>query len=195
MTRIGVFGGSFNPVHWGHLHLALLAREAAGLDRVLFVPAATPPHKEPGALAPAEHRWAMLERALATEPQTELCNLELTSGGPRYTIDTLDRLSKEHPDTTLHFILGADSLAELTTWKDPERLVNTYHIIAVNRPGEAIAAKDTRVLEVTGNPFAISSSAIRRRVASGLSIRHLVPPPVAAYIEERDLYRNTSEPK
>jgi len=73
--------------------------------------------------------------------------------------------------------------------------VNTYHIIAVNRPGEAIAAKDTRVLEVTGNPFAISSSAIRRRVASGLSIRHLVPPPVAAYIEERDLYRNTSEPK
>ncbi len=192
MTRIGVFGGSFNPVHWGHLHVALLAREAAGLDAVLFVPAHTPPHKETSDLAPAADRWAMLDRALETEPHTELCNLELTPGGPRYTVDTLDRLEADKPDWELSFILGMDSLAELPTWKDPERLVNTYRIIAVNRPGgitQPPVKWGNRVLEVTGNPFAISSSVIRRRVASGRAIRHLVPASVAAYIAEHDLYR------
>lgn len=196
MTRIGVFGGSFNPVHWGHLHVALLAREAAGLDRVLFVPAYTPPHKEANDLAPAADRWAMLETALRTEPHTELCNLELTPGGPRYTVDTLDRLKAENPDGELSFILGMDSLAELSTWKDPERLVNTYRVIAVNRPGGVTpppGTGGTGVLLVTGNPFAISSSEIRRRVAKGRSIRHLVPAGVAAYIAEQHLYRTRTE--
>jgi nicotinate-nucleotide adenylyltransferase len=191
-----VFGGSFNPVHWGHLHIALLAREAAELDRVLFLPAAIPPHKISSDLAPAEHRWAMLEGALETEPHTELCNLELTPGGPRYTVDTLDRLKRDHEDWDLHFILGTDSLAELSTWKDPERLVTTYRVIAVNRPGGVTQFSTpwaNRVLEVSGNPFAISSSVIRERVASGRSIRHLVPASVAAYIAGQDLYRNTSE--
>ena len=175
--------------------MALLAREAAALDAMLFLPAASPPHKEPGHLAPAEHRWNMLERALAAEPHTQPCNLELTPGGPRYTVDTLDRLQREHPDWELHFILGMDSLAELSTWRDPERLVTTYRVIAVNRPGGATdvpAVWENRVLQVTGNPFAISSSAIRQRVASGRSIRHLVPPAVAAYIAEQGLYRTRS---
>jgi len=196
MTRVGVFGGSFNPVHWGHLHLALLARENADLDVVLFLPAATPPHKEPGELAPAPDRWAMLEQALASEPHTSLCNLEITAGGSRYTVDTLDRLKREQPDWELNFILGMDSLAELSTWKDPERLVSTYRVIAVNRPGGAVeipAVWQNRVLVVAGNPFAISSSAIRERVAAGRSIRHLVPGPVAAYIAEHRLYRTRSE--
>jgi nicotinate-nucleotide adenylyltransferase len=196
VTRIGVFGGSFNPVHWGHLHVALLAREAEGLDRVLFVPAYTPPHKDANDLAPAPHRWSMLESALKAEPHTELCSLELTPGGPRYTVDTLDRLQAEHPEWEVSFILGMDSLAELSTWKDPERLVNAYRIIAVNRPGgitDVPAHWGQRVRAVSGNPFAISSSAIRRRVASGHSIRHLVPATVAAYIAEQGLYRTQME--
>jgi nicotinate-nucleotide adenylyltransferase len=196
MTRVGVFGGSFNPVHWGHLHIALLAREAAALDVVLYLPAATPPHKEPGDLAPAPHRWAMLEGALASEPHTSLCNLEITAGGSRYTVDTLDRLKREQPGWELHFILGTDSLAELSSWRDPEYLVDTYHVIAVNRPGGAVDVPTVwqdRVLAVAGNPFAIASRAIRERVAAGRSIRHLVPAPVAAYIAEHRLYRMESE--
>jgi nicotinate-nucleotide adenylyltransferase len=195
MTRVGVLGGSFNPVHWGHLHIALLAREAAGLEAVLYLPASTPPHKPAGDLAPAADRWAMLERALAAEPFTSLCNLELSPDGPRYTVDTLDRLHREHPDWDLYFILGADSLAELSTWKDPRRLVDTYDVIAVNRPGGTMdvpVAWRNRVLVVNGNPFAISSSAIRERLAAGRSIRHLVPAAVAAYIAEHHLYRPPS---
>src|SRR5262245_33978972 len=138
----------------------------------------------------------MLEGALKSEPHTQLCNLELVPGGPRYTVDTLDRLKEEHGDWDLHFILGMDSLAELSTWKDPERLVMTYRVIAVNRPGSALempAMWNNRVLPVSGNPFAISSSVIRHRVAAGRSIRHLVPASVAAYISEQHLYRTKSE--
>jgi nicotinate-nucleotide adenylyltransferase len=193
MPRVGVFGGSFNPVHWGHLHVALLAREAARLDSVLFLPAAVPPHKQPWDLAPARDRWAMLEHALLAEPDTALSDLELAPGGPRYTVESLDRLRGEHRDWELSFILGMDSLAELSTWREPERLVHTYRVIAVQRPGAPEPVSDPRwgdrVTHVNGNPFAISSSAIRNRVARGLSIRHLVPAEVGAYIDGHRLYR------
>ena len=195
MQRVGILGGSFDPVHWGHLHIALLAREAAGLDRVLYLPAASPPHKPAHALARADDRRAMLALALADEPHTEVCDLELTPGGPRYTIDTLDALAAMHPDWELWFILGLDSLNELSTWKDPERLLDRYRVIAVNRPGENASAPvpwEGRVLRVNGNPFAIASRAIRERVARGQSIQHLVPPAVAAYIAEHHLYRPDS---
>ena len=197
MPRIGVLGGSFNPVHWGHLHVALLSREAAMLDRVVFLPAAVPPHKQPWDLAPPADRRAMLEQALAAEPRTELSDLELAPGGPRYTVESLDRLRDMHPDWELSFILGMDSLAELSTWREPERLVATYRVIAVNRPGTSVPARDPRwgdrITSVSGNPFAISSSAIRDRVARGLSIRHLVPDEVAAYIAQHRLYRPDSQ--
>ena len=192
MQRVGVLGGSFDPVHWGHLHIALLARESAGLDRVLYVPAAAPPHKPAKALTRAADRRAMLERALEDEPHSEICDLELNPEGPRYTVDTLDALAAMHPDWELSFILGMDSLNELSTWKDPEGLLARYRVIAVNRPGEnAIASVpwESRVLRVSGNPFAISSRAIRERIARGQSIRHLVPPAVAAYVAEHHLYR------
>lgn len=195
MQRVGVLGGSFDPVHWGHLHIALLAREAAGLDRVLYVPAAAPPHKPAKALARAVDRLAMLERALADEPGTSVCDLELNPGGPRYTVDTLDALAAMHPDWELWFVLGMDSLNELSTWRDPDRLLSRYRVIAVNRPGEISSATlpwEHRVLRVSGNPFALSSRAIRDRIARGQSIRHLVPSAVAAYIAEHHLYRPDS---
>jgi nicotinate-nucleotide adenylyltransferase len=193
MERLGVFGGSFNPVHWGHLHIALLAREAARLDRVLFVPAASPPHKEASALAPAPDRTAMLAAALDEEPGTAISDLELRPDGPRYTIETLTRLRDEHPGAQLPFILGLDSLRDLPTWREPKRILREFGLIVVDRPGLDPAALPpdflTGIRWVGGNPFAISSTAIRERVSRGLSIRHLVPPAVAAVIEERGLYR------
>ncbi len=194
--RLGVYGGSFDPVHWGHLHVALLAREAADLDEVLFVPAARPPHKPDRDLSSGEHRLAMLGEALAAEPRTSISTLELEAGGPRYTVDTLSRIRAERPDAEVHFILGLDSLRDLSTWREPERILGENRLIAVNRPGldrggvdPALAA---RCRMVEGNPFAISSSEVRRRVAAGLDIRHLVPGPVAVYISKHGLYRNAT---
>ncbi len=193
MRRLGVLGGSFNPVHWGHLHIALLAAEAAGLDEVLFMPAARPPHKPDTILAPAQDRLEMLQLALLNEPRARVSGIELAADGPRYTVDTLARLREENPGAELAFIVGLDSLREMPTWREPERILAEHRVIAVDRPGvdrEGLAPElSRRVLLVEGNPFAISSSRIRRRVAAGLSIRHLLPRPVEEYILARGLYR------
>ena len=192
-TRLGVFGGSFNPVHHGHLFLAQLAREAAGLDHVLFVPAARPPHKQGEDLAPAIHREAMLELALQDEPAASVSRVELQPGGPRYTVETMSRLREQFPEAKLHFIMGMDSLRDLPTWRDPERLLREFRVIAVDRPGLEPATLDPEVASrcrlVLGNPFGISGTAIRKRAAAGLSVRHLVPSQVAAYIRDHALYR------
>lgn len=192
MRRLGVYGGSFNPVHLGHLHVALLAREAAGLDEVLFVPAADPPHKPQGELAPADQRTAMLRAALATEPGSSISRVELDDASLRYTVDTLAALARQHPAAELTFIMGLDSLRDLPTWRHPEELVSRYRVVAVDRPGltapEVPPALARGVKLVTGNPLAISSTGIRRRLATGLSVRHLVPPAVNAYLAEHRLY-------
>ncbi len=195
MPGLGVFGGSFNPVHWGHLHVALLAREASGLDAVLFVPAASPPHKPGRDLAPALHRLAMLRLALAGEPGAEISEIELEPGGPRYTADTLDRLAAARPGVELHFILGFDSLRDLPGWRDPEGILARHRVIAVDRPGIDRSALPpdlaARCRLVEGNPFAVSASGIRARAAAGRSIRHLVPPEVERYILAEGLYRRS----
>jgi nicotinate-nucleotide adenylyltransferase len=193
--RVGVLGGSFNPVHLGHLYIAQLAREAGPLDRIVFVPAAEPPHKSPTDLAPAKDRLAMLRAALGTEPSTSISGIELETGGPRYTIETLARLQKVHPDARLAFIMGLDSLQDFPGWREPERILNEHEVISVDRPGLSMDDVDPawagRVTLVEGNPFAISSSDIRRRVGAGRTIRHLVSAGVAAYIAENMLYRRS----
>ena len=193
MASLGVIGGSFDPVHRGHLFIALLAREAAGLDEVLFVPARRPPHKPDRAMAPPNDRLAMLKLALRDEPASRLSSIELEPDGPRYTVDTLSRLRETHPGTDLSFILGFDSLRELVHWREPDRILDEFRVIAVDRPGVDPSVIPDRVrrrcLLVEGNPFAVSSTVVRARVARGLSIRHLVPDAVAAYIERRGLYR------
>jgi len=190
MELIGIFGGSFNPIHRGHLHAAALAREAARLERVIFVPASRPPHKSNAALAPDTDRMAMLKLAIEGDGASEVSGIELESGGPRFTIDTLDALQKTYPGVGLRFILGWDSLRDLPHWRDPEAILDRHGVIAVDRPGvdERVPALAVRCTLVRGNPFAISATAVRERAAAGLSLRQLVPDPVAEYIESRRLY-------
>ena len=191
--RRGVFGGSFNPLHRGHLYAALLALETESLDQVLFVPASCPPHKSSEALAPARDRLAMLEAGMAGEPRFAISSIELEPDGPRFTIETLEALAGIYPQESLSFIMGMDSLVELPTWREPERILKEFQVIAVDRPGLDPDLRDLKLggrpRLVTGNPFAISGTTIRERVARGLSIRHLVPEPVEQYIIGRGLYR------
>lgn len=194
MRRCGVLGGSFNPVHRAHLFAARLALEEEDLEEVLFVPAARPPHKPVDELAPALDRLTMIRMALQDEADMSLSEIELRVDGPRYTIETLSLLSKESPDSRFVFILGMDSLRDLPGWKDPERILAEHGVIAIDRPGLSPIDMDPlwtdKVKTVTGNPFAISSTGVRKRVAAGKSIRHLVSREVEAYILERGLYRS-----
>jgi nicotinate-nucleotide adenylyltransferase len=196
VIRIGVFGGSFNPVHFGHLHVAQLAIEAASLDQVLFVPAATPPHKDPADLAAAVHRTAMLSMALSVESKMDISVVEMDLGAPPYTIDTLRTLRMIHPQSELFFVMGWDSLRDLHAWKDPEAILSEFEVIAVDRPGFVTDELDpvwaSRCRLVTGNPFALSGTGLRARAAAGLSLRHLTPDPVADYIKASKLYSTHS---
>jgi len=190
--RLGVLGGSFNPVHWGHLHIALLAREAARLDRVLFVPAACPPHKDGHDLAPDRDRLRMLRAALREEPGTAVSEVELQTGASSYTADTLDRIQEEYPGARLYFIMGMDSLQDLPGWHEPERILSRHRVIAVDRPGYDPGEVDpelaSRCRLVRGNPLAIAATAVRARLGEGRSVRHLVPRAVERYIHEHGLY-------
>jgi nicotinate-nucleotide adenylyltransferase len=136
----------------------------------------------------------MLQTALEEEPDFAVCDIELRRGGPRYTVDTLDALARSYPGRRLTFIMGADSLADLPGWRDPERILSEHAVVAVDRPGFDPGALDPglagRVRLVTGNPLAISSTGVRTRAAAGLSLRDLVPRGVDAYIARHGLYRS-----
>jgi nicotinate-nucleotide adenylyltransferase len=199
--RIGILGGTFNPVHLGHLILAQEAAETHGLAAVLFVPCAAPPHKETAGLTPAEHRKAMLEAAVADNDAFEVCDLELRRGGPSYSVDTVRELRRLHPGAALHFIIGADTLPELPSWRSIYELLELCRFVAFGRPGAGEAAPGPAAIRLRppwperllgdftpGRTVDISSSDIRRRVAEGRSIRYLVPEAVEQYIARHRLY-------
>lgn len=196
--RLGVFGGTFDPVHYGHLVAAEEVRYRLRLDKVLFVPAGMPPHKLDHDITPTRHRLAMLELAIASNPGFALSRVDIDRHGPCYTVDTLALLHEEYgPGTELFFLMGMDSLADLLTWKEPERLIRLAWIVVVGRPGfqadvdeldkvlpgaaERICIVDTPLMEV-------SSSDIRQRVREGAPIRYQVPEAVEAYIRAHRLY-------
>jgi nicotinate-nucleotide adenylyltransferase len=199
-------GGTFDPVHIGHLAVAEEARETLGLERVVFIPNAVPPFKLDGAEATAADRVAMLERAVAGNPCFELSRLELERGGISYTADTVDALAAaerqagREPDLTL--ILSAETYRDLPTWHAPARLLAACRIAVVPREGypapdpewlrTQLPGQEHRVDYLDGPRLEISSTAIRARLAAGRSIRYLVPPAVEAYITEHELYRRTS---
>lgn len=196
---IGVFGGSFNPVHLGHLIMAQDAREIFGLAKVLFVPCNRPPHKDARGLAAAAHRLAMLAKAVAGKAGFEICELEIQRGGISYSIDTARDLRKIYRRQELFFIIGSDTLLELHLWKEINALLRLGRFVIFSRPGfdprpagriklPAAARKNLLKNLVARHAADISSSDIRRRLAAGLSIRYLVPPAVESYIRAHHLY-------
>lgn len=205
--RIGVFGGSFDPVHVGHLLLAECCREQAGLDRVLFVPAATQPHKQDRRLADAEHRVEMLRLATGGHPAFAVATLEIERGGVSYTVDTLAALAAAHPGAELCLLLGPDALAGLPTWREPERIAALATLVGVEREalddlrGAATNAGLSTLLgvdrlesllerRVRMPAIGIRASDIRAAVAAGRSIRYRTPRAVEAYIQAHGLYRS-----
>lgn len=200
-TRMGILGGTFNPVHHGHLVLAQNAVEMLDLDRLLVVPCSQPPHKTCATLAPAHHRTAMLESAIEGSLVLEVSDIEIARPGPSYSIDTIRHLQTKCRGAELFFIIGSDSLPELHLWKDIHDLLKLCTFVPFGRPHfdtdtmtEAdlkLGAWGSRLLGrmQSGKQIDISSSDIRHRVAEGMSIRYLVPEVVEMYIVEHRLYR------
>ncbi len=197
--KLGILGGSFNPIHNGHLILAQAALETYELDQVLFIPCAHPPHKDPGMLLPGRGRMEMIEAALEGDPRFETCTVELDRGGVSYAVDTLTELTNRYPDAAFHFIIGDDTLKELHLWHRVYDLLALCTFVTfareLDRPirPEAIRLDspwpERLLANVTlGRRFEVSSSDIRHRVAEGMSIRYLVPDSVDMYITEHHLY-------
>ena len=202
-TRIGILGGSFNPVHIGHLLLAQNALENFELDKVLFMPCHIQPLKDPLMLASPEHRVAMIEQAVIDNIQFELLDIEIARGGTSYAIDSVKKIRQLFPGAELFFIIGGDTLNELHQWREIYELLKLCRFVTLSRPGQDVSDFTAEKLNLDppwpavildsvahGRLIDISSSDIRHRVAEGMSIRYLVPSLVEMYIAEHNLYKN-----
>ncbi len=214
MARTGIFGGSFNPIHYGHLLVADQVVEILDLDRMVFVPAPAPPHKAARDLAPAEHRATMVGLATATNPCFAVSDVELTRAGPSYTVDTLEALGQGGDE--LHLVMGSETFLDLLSWHAPRRLPALARLVVVPRAGSAFDPESAAVQKVlrgigveaivpvepgAGIPsggallvravsLPVSASDIRERVRRGRSVAYRLPPEVVAYIEVHGLYRD-----
>jgi nicotinate-nucleotide adenylyltransferase len=188
--KIGLFGGSFDPVHLGHLLVAQAAREEAGLDRIYFIPAAHSPFKPDQKMSPPEERLRLLRLALAGSAQSEIDPQEITRGGVSYTIDTVRDYARRFPGAQLHYLIGADNAPKLGEWREAAELARLAEFLAIPRPGgpEAVFPPPFRGRTLKGFPLGVSSSQIRARVKAGLPVDHLVPPAVAEAIRNYRLY-------
>ena len=189
--KLGIYGGSFNPVHLGHLFVAQAAVEELELDRLYFVPAARSPFKKDNEMAPAEARLRWLRLALAGKTDCELDTREIQRGGVSYTIDTLREFARQFPGAQLFYLIGADHIAKLNEWGKAVELASLAEFIAIPRPGETETdfPKPFRGRFLKGVPVGISSSQIRDRLKARQPIDHLVPPFVADAIRSSGLYR------
>ncbi|MCX7924500.1 MAG: nicotinate-nucleotide adenylyltransferase [Fimbriimonadales bacterium] len=194
--RLALFGGTFDPVHYGHLRLAEEACEAANLERVLFTPAFVSPFRTAERLSDSAHRLQMLRLAVQDNPRFEVSELEIQRGGVSYTIDTIRLLRTHYPDAEMFLIMGADALQGFTAWREPDAIAQECRLLVGVRPGYDLQATLERlpapirqsVQPVLMTPLGISASDIRRRVRQGLSIRYLTPPHVIEYIQQHRLY-------
>lgn len=200
--RIGVFGGTFDPPHYGHLILAEEAGFELRLDRLLWVLTAWPPHKQGVAISDVDYRLELVQAAIAHNPIFELSRIEIDRPGPHYAVDTLRLLAEQYPDAELHYLMGGDSLHDLPTWHQPRQLVALVsRIVVMRRLADAVnldaletvlpgVARKVQYLDV---PFIeISSSDIRQRIASGRPFRYFLPPAVGDLIQQRHTYQNNS---
>jgi nicotinate-nucleotide adenylyltransferase len=213
--KLGILGGTFNPIHLGHLRIAEEVRDQLGLDQVLFIPAATPPHKPLAGDLPFADRLAMVRLAVADHPCFRVTDLENQRSGPSYSVDTIRELKKEFPNDELFFIIGSDSFLEIGLWHRYAEIFPQCHLAVVERPGgtiqdltkalpPAVAGEfsrgttmsclthrsGTQIQYLPGIPLAISSSSIRELAAAGHSLRYLVPEPVIGYITTKRIYSN-----
>jgi len=205
MKRIGIFGGTFNPIHMGHLIMAEEACQQHHLSKILFIPAYIPPHKYVKDLTEAHHRYQMIKAAISEKSKFEVSDLEIKREGKSYTIDTVQEILHHYgEDSDIFLIMGADSLNELELWKNIKRLSQLCHFVIVNRPGFKTEVS-ARLVEIIGSdnisdmerlrieitPVGISSTEIRKRLNDGGEIKGLVPECVEAYIKEHCLYSPT----
>jgi nicotinate-nucleotide adenylyltransferase len=196
VRRLGIMGGTFDPIHNGHLVCAEEARWQLGLDEVVFVPAGQPWQKAGREVSPSEDRFMLTVLATAPNPAFSVSRIELDRRGPTYTLDTLREFHQFHGEgAEVYFITGADAVLRILTWKDPEAILAEAHLIAATRPEYDLGALDLdrfggRVTIMEIPALAISSSDIRRRVAESRPIKYLVPEEVEDYIRSRDLYLN-----
>ncbi len=196
--RLGIMGGTFDPIHYGHLVCAEQAREELNLDHVVFIPAGNPAFKQDRNIARNDYRYAMCLLATSTNPDFSVSNLELSGDGVTYTIDTLRTMRSWYPDNVeLFFITGADVVAQIPSWKDAESIGQYANIVAATRPGydlQAMSDKlhekgfDLKVYHVEVPALAISSSHLRSRVQARRSLRYLTPTSVEGYIQKKGLY-------
>lgn len=202
MPYVGIMGGTFDPIHMGHLAAAEGARHLVGLHRVVFMPNRQPPHKAGRPVTSAEHRAAMVRLAIAGNPAFAFSDLELHREGPSYTLHTVRAIMEQHPDWRLAFLAGMDSLVDLTTWYEYRTLLTLIDMVIFTRPGYSEAQRDAalaalgteltgriRLIEVPG--VAVSATMLRERAREGYPLRYLVPDAVERYIEENGLYRET----
>ena len=190
MMKIGLYGGSFDPVHLGHLLVAQAAVEELGLDRLFFIPAAQSPFKPENPPACAAIRLQLLRLALAGQTNYEVEDLEIRRGGVSYTVDTLREYARRFPAAEIYYLIGADNAAKLNEWHDPTELASLAEFVAVPRPGgpTAVFPPPFRGRTLKGFSFDVSSSQIRARVRAGLPVENLVPPSVAEAIRNARLY-------
>jgi nicotinate-nucleotide adenylyltransferase len=200
-ARIGILGGTFDPPHIGHLWLASLAADALPLDRVVFMPAALPPHKRDRSMSSITDRLLMTRLAISGNDAFELSTLEVGRPGPSFTIDSVEELRRTYHDARLFLLMASDSLAQIDTWREPDRLLSLIEWAVAPRPGsslpdaerlqERFGAAAQRIHLLAGPTLDVSSTAIRQRVAAGRVIRYLVPQAVEELIMEKGLYRRS----
>lgn len=190
--HIGLFGGTFNPIHFGHLIIAESLLNQTLIDRIIFIPAAIPPHKQDQTICSENHRFKMIQLAINNSPAFDVSDYEINKGDISYSIDTVEAFQKKYPSDRLYFIIGSDSLQDMYTWHEPDRLIHMIQVVVVRRAGADTDNVDAQyiknVLWVNTPLIEISSSQIRQYVKEKKSIRYLVPQAVEQYIYENELY-------
>ncbi len=194
MLKLGLFGGTFNPVHHGHLINAAIVGEACSLDRIVFIPSKTPVHKKLAGSVSPEQRYRMIELALKGDPRFSVSDIEITRKRPSFTIFTVREIRERYGDADVHLIIGEDSYEEIHAWRDYRDLLDLVTLVVMRRrtPGRTRRnphAKGARAVMVDNPIIDISSSCIRDRIRRGQSVRYLLPEAVRRYIEDMGLYR------